>query len=574
MSDYYIAQTGQAALLNSALGSPAVVSTFNNLANWNATPGQSGKICPGDTVHLVGVISTPLIIQLSGSAGNIITILFSPGASMQAPVFSVSTGAISINGKNFITIDGGAVGTIGGYFGNVSLANGFICNTANGTAGVFANSTTSNLIRCSDSSHVTVKNLGLYNNYVRTSTRDSVPAAGSARDYSCMSFYQNSGGGMTNILVTNCLIHDGYAGIYSGYQPASQNFEFSFNTIYNCNWGANCGDSNNLSTLNQFLFHDNWVHDFANWDDSTGAGNFHHDGVYAWGEAQGLLTLYNIYNNYFGPNFGTQPPSGMIFASGGVFNVNAYNNVFICNPIDFCADGLIFFAPYTYTSAVYSAYNNSFIGGASGVGIDVSLASNSAVAWSNGSSYNSGNIVNINATGIWNCILTFTNSILSPALDVVHWATGYLPSTAQTYNLQNNLMTSVATAIALYNVTGINTYNVNYNCAFNLNPAQQYVYSTNTAGVDKNITQWHALGFDVNGPSGNPNLNTSNKLTPNSIAIGSGVNLTGVFITDSLGNMRRSVGNWDLGAYAFLPILPPAPHSTALADLTSTSRRR
>ena len=121
-TNHYVTQAG-AGLQTGTAAAPWSVADLND--EWS-------QVAPGDTVVLMaGNITSQITISASGAAGNPITILFAPGATMSVPAWS-GNGAISIPGLSYIVIDGGATGAIGGYGAN-GTPNGIIENSANGT---------------------------------------------------------------------------------------------------------------------------------------------------------------------------------------------------------------------------------------------------------------------------------------------------------------------------------------------------------------------------------------------------------------------------------------------------------
>ena len=79
--DFYIAQTYQGGNTGADCSDAYAVTFFNTSGNWT-NPKTSGKIGPGDTVHLCGTITSSLNFQNSGSSGSVITLLFESGAIM------------------------------------------------------------------------------------------------------------------------------------------------------------------------------------------------------------------------------------------------------------------------------------------------------------------------------------------------------------------------------------------------------------------------------------------------------------------------------------------------------------
>jgi hypothetical protein len=490
---FYLTQSGTGD--GRSLSAPASVAWFNSPGNWGE---GATRIGPGDTVHLVGTITTPLTVQAGGTAGHAITLLFDRGASMQAPVWPV-TGAINLNGKNHITIDGGATGTIGGPRGHPAGANGFIENTANGTTR--AHRSRSIFIYAPDSSFLTVQNLGLYNLYVRTGMTDEAPGAGAIRDWSAIATFGSSGFARSNVLVRNCLIHDAYSGFYAAYTAGCSNFEYASCTAYNCNWGGNCGDSDRAAALSHLSVHDNYFYDFGNWDDRR--DYFHHNGYFAWAVSGGTLTTVRMYNNVVGPNFsnGGPPASGGLFIEGLVADVAIYNNLFKENPRDHPADGLVFIAPFPNISATYAVLNNTFIGGGAGVAINFGPTKS--------------------------------------------------PVSAQTIVIKNNLILGAGTAIALYKMNANVTAAIDHNLGSHLLSGLGYAFSATNASSFKTFKRWQGLGYDIHGSDRDPGLGADYVPRGASPAVGAGADLSdlGYFTTDIAGAIRPRGAPWDIGAY-------------------------
>ncbi len=371
-STYYVSQAGLASLGSSTQLVPGSVSAFNTAGNWSTISGTAGKISPGDTVNLVGNITTSLTVQGSGSAGNPIIILFSPGATMSVPAWA-ATGAIVVNGRNYITIDGGATGTIGGMNGSPGLVNGIIQNTDNGTN--LGNHIDSVGIWAASCDRLIVKNLAIVNLYVRSRGAEQNGYG------TCVKYFWN-GGAMTfgNSTVTNCIFHDAYIGCSFAYKTAT-NLTCSYCTAYNCNWGGNAADSEAGATLTGLNVHDNRFYNWTNWDDTSVANSFHHNGFFAWAVHGGgsALTTVRYYNNFIGPNYSTvgdatNHSSSGLFIQYSVYDFAAYNNVFIANANDNPSDGFFFVNPNASVTSTYGIYNNTIVGGTKGIGVNFTPA--------------------------------------------------------------------------------------------------------------------------------------------------------------------------------------------------------
>jgi hypothetical protein len=314
--DVYIAQNtqGNGAATNAA--SAQSVSWFNTSANWGS---GSGQISPGDTVHLVGTLTTALTAQSGGAPGSPITILFEPGANLTAPYWSPQ--AISLQSFSYLVVDGGV--------------NGLIQCTANGTA--LANQAPAAGVGA-QGNNITVQNLIITNIYVRTAgAPDDMRTAGVG--------FQNSG--LTNLIVRNCTISWCFVPIWVGWSGTGNgNIQIYSNTLYGFNWGIGAGDQQPHSVLNGLYLHNNVINGMTPWDDPSDLN--HHNGIFTWA-VQGGSTLTNlqVYNNLIGPDFGT--PS---HATAGIY-ISAQNSV-IANP-------LVYNNVLYTVSATYGVPSNGFI---------------------------------------------------------------------------------------------------------------------------------------------------------------------------------------------------------------------
>lgn len=523
-ADFYIAQIAQGAGTGADAADAKAVSFFNTSGNWSSPTKVAGKISPGDTVHLCDTISTALTVQAGGTAGNVITVLFEPGAKMSASTWN-SQPALNIGNNSYLTVDGGATGTIGGYNGNPARANGIIESTANGTG--LANSNDDKGIACIDCSNVTVQGIVFRNLYVHTGGIDD------PNRYGCgVTAHWNGSIGPANITCNNCIFHDMATGMGFGYGPSSTNFTMSNCTAYNCNWGGNAGDDGAPTSLNGLSVHDCYFSNWQNWSAPFGdvEANLHHNGFYAWAESGGSLTGVTYYNNYCGPGYDTQSSSGL-FISGNAGNILIYNNVLVTDSSSGPDDGLIFVWIHNGNQSGVRIYNNTMVGSAGGgCGINV-YAGN------------------------------------GPSLT--------------TYDIKNNLFSGIATGIVrYYNAESLMT--ADYNVGYNLSPNTPYSDSPTDSSMALNFAQWQADGYDARGSSGNPNLNVSYVPQPTSAAIGKGTNLSSYFTTDAAGSSRpQSPAAWDIGAYEFIApqaatptFSPPAGTYTSaqLVTITSTTR--
>jgi hypothetical protein len=310
----YIAQTSQGSNTGANAANAHSADWFNTAGNWGT---GVGKISPGDTVHLCGTFTgtaggNMLRVQADGAANSPVTILFEPGAIMQAPYWlhvnssggMAGAGAIDTRSHNYITIDGGT--------------NGVIRNTDNGSLLAYQKATM--LLFLGSGSHdVTIKNLTLANAFVRP-----LDKSGAALDHDGTTNFEAIHGAATNLTITNNVIHDCGWCVAAG----TDNLTFSFNDMYNIEHGL-------TSAATHLWMHDNSFHDFANWDIADGSN--HHDGFHCFAGDQGNALAVYAYNNKFYGDPG-QFMNQYIFLEGGQSTTkclanggNAYifNNVFI-----------------------------------------------------------------------------------------------------------------------------------------------------------------------------------------------------------------------------------------------------
>jgi hypothetical protein len=357
---FYVAQ----ASLGSASGADAAdarpVTFFNAAANWSSPSKQTGKIGPGDTVILVGTISSQLIIEDSGTAGHPIAIQFSPGSALSTPAGFLN-GAISAVEVSYITIDGNDL-------------SGTIECTDNGSAPTYGHQSGAIGIYCNQCSNWVIENLVVKNMYVRTNSTDlSEGAANSICIYPTCA----SGGPFTNFKITGCVLSNAYQGVMTGYENGTGTLEYSYNTIENCNWGIAFGDNRNGAICSGVLVHDNSISHAANWDDSTGADSYHHNFIYSFDVNGGTMSNYSVYDNVVGPGYGVYSTSA-IFNEGNS-NCLIYNNVCVAGPGDAPDDALVTLQNRNTCAPTYQVFNNSFVGSGTNNGIGIYVNSTSTI---------------------------------------------------------------------------------------------------------------------------------------------------------------------------------------------------
>lgn len=528
--DFYIAQKAAGANTGTNCANAHSVAWFNSAGNWGSAATQ---ISPGTTAHLCGTFTFPagtpgLTVQGSGTAGNPITVYFESGASLQSPYFlnggAGSGGGINVEGKSYITVDGGRpCGWNPSTQSAQGSCNGIIEDTQQGTTLTYAQSTLGVEATCS--SNVIIQNLGILNMYVRTSSTDSRPMA-TDKAFMTSIHWDSVEGGCTT---TNLTIRNNMMSNAGWHMTGKGNNIFIYNNdISYMDHGIASGL--NTQQYSGLYVHDNHFHDMANWDDSTGANANHHDSIHLWGTSGsgGWANTY-IYNNTFNGNAGSTVspsagPNAHIYFEYTVGPHYIFNNIFTTVP------GTSF---------------PSEIGAFSGVGVTV--ANNTMYGYGAEGCKNNGatgfttqadNLLiknNIFADQYWTAVLKPGVTIIPDGLD--------------------------------YNVYG----NTGADCG------QGYTFSIAGVADTNSLATWQShlpagSGQDAHARQGIKSaLNLDSKGSPQtgSLAVGAGTNLTSLctgtlaaLCMDIRGVARPSTGPWDAGAFstaAGSSLIPSAP---------------
>jgi hypothetical protein len=499
MATYHVSQSGAGSANGTSEANAWAVSAFNTAGNWSSTVGTSGKISPGDTVILYGTISSSMTVQGSGASGNRITILFAENAKLSAASWE-SNPASNTSGGALVIHTKSHLNIDGG-------TNGIIECTDNGTNLGVQNS--SKGINGTSVSDTTIRNLTIRNIYVRVVGTD-LAGGGPAIQNTC-----KNGNPITNFIVEDCLIHDAGTGIDTDYAAGCSNYTFRRNTIYNVNWGGRTADRNSSSAIEDVYIYGNRIYNFSNWDgtDTTSRAALHHNGWYCWAESGGSLGSVFFYGNTVGPGWNTQTDDSQataglfISGAGAAGPFYAFNNVFISgdDAHDKPSNGHI----YTWPGASAEAYylNNTSIGKGSGIALSFLAARGT--------------------------------------------------EGSQVLVVKNNLIVG-ATAVAINSEAGV-TATIDRNLLYSPPTNQAYTTSVNSSSNFRTFAQWQALGYDTNGIYGSdPLLTETYRLGASSPAIGEGENLSAYFTTDADGNTRPASGAWDIGAFQYAAISPPA----------------
>lgn len=309
-TNVYITPNGSAQ--GACTTNPQTPAWFNSSANWGSGSSQIG---PGTTVTICGTFSgaagsTEFTFQGSGSNGSPITLSFDTGATLSAPYWSGTSGAINFSGKNWITVDGQNTGTIQ--------------NTANGDG--LANRQASIGIYGFPCNNCAVKNLTIANIYVAIKNYSS-PLGG---PMTAMNAIYLSG---QNWTITGNTIHDCGWCLYNPYQNNDTNTLITGNDIYNWDHAIMFATGGaNSCTAPCLTLAGNRIHDNINFE--TSGCVYHLDGLHTFGVPGSSMDGIYIYNNYFYGSLAGGCSSGFIFIEGGgsstpsnVKNLYMWNNI-------------------------------------------------------------------------------------------------------------------------------------------------------------------------------------------------------------------------------------------------------
>lgn len=330
--DLYVAQVAAGSANGTSASNAYAVTFFNTSSNWGT---GTGKISPGDTVRLVGTISTTLTVQGSGSSGSPITIVFEPGAKLSKPAWGVDTGAaVNANGKHYITLDGGANGII------ECTANGDGLANAIPATGVFIRSCT----------NWEIKKLTIRNIYVHIYNTNNVVPGYSTQ---CIKASNSS-----NLSIHDNNLNNAYVALYAYTESnvALSNLNIFKNSISASSTDiiASLGAPN--SSIDSINIYDNDITMGTNWFDTP--NNNHIDGMHIWTSENGDITNLNIFNNFIHGD-PTTHCTGFIYLENRIVSSRIYNNLFVGNN-NHPAEGYINFN-LSGTANAY-VFNNTIVG--------------------------------------------------------------------------------------------------------------------------------------------------------------------------------------------------------------------
>ena len=490
--DLYVGQADAGLADGTSCANQHSAAWFNTAANWG---GGAGEIDPGDTAHLCGTITSTLTVQASGTAGNAITILFETGAIIQQPACDATNGCLKAEVKSYIIIDGGS--TCGWVAGALVACNGTIQSTLNGTAGAAciggacSSQVSSRLLVVSACTRCEVRNLNLLGNYLHTTVGDVSLADVQATN----AIYANNVVNPTvDLLIHHNIILDCGWCVRIDYGNDTGTL-IHHNDLSRAAHGFVLAGSGTVNATGSKIYNNN-LHDYDNWD--TGVTDAYHlAGIHAYGTATATTTGTQVYNNKFSGNVTTNDLTAHIYMEDHQFSSLVFNNLILAPTTGTASFGFIALGGGTGGTGP-SAYNNTILDNGNGICILVS-----------------------NAAG------------------------------AATITLKNNICVGAKTGVYFYS-TG--TYVMNYNLYTAMVGSNLF---WDGSGYSSTIAAWRtATSQEANSQLvGTGNVNSDGTLTANSLAIDTGVDLSGLSITalnsDYLGNARYAGAAWDTGAIEY-----------------------
>ena len=320
--DLYIAQTNLGSANGTSAANARAYTWFNTSTNWTSVSGVPDRIGPGDTVHIVGVITNPLSIQGSGSPGNPITLKFDQGGKLRHPT-SFGTGMINaLGGLHDFVIEGGNATSVKQSTTQVDIeifANGTsLPNQQDGNRGVFIDGAGSN---------ITVKNLYIWGLYVRDFEHPTDLHA-SANSLTLR--------GQDNLVVENCAFQHAEAGPgITGIGAENTGIVIKDCLVLDTSTAIKLGCSGTAINKDAKII-GNRLDGFDRWGGIAPPNHHHSDGIQtitvgAGQRQDGLIVAYN----HIGPNVGNDGHmNAHIFLEDFVNGAKVYNNFLETAPGD------------------------------------------------------------------------------------------------------------------------------------------------------------------------------------------------------------------------------------------------
>lgn len=302
-------------------------STLGNAASM-LTANTTLSLSPDDVVTLNGTFTSRLSATTSGTSGHPIVYKFSTAAQFSAPTQTNNTAWITLDGHNYITIDGGASGQINRPTDSPLNINGIIQLTSNGTLPANGGSSLycSNVggISCLGCTGITVENLVVSNMYNRQSATE---AEQNGQDG--FGVYGNQ----TGITVSNCIITGCQNCVSLTAIGVASEYIVVNNCLSNFVWGIDVGAGASGQLKDLFMV-SNYICGGDMYESTVDVG-IHRDPIILFGVGQGAAYggFTNVEASY---NFITmgQTPQSTTAGTAGIFcddlnitNMRVFNNV-------------------------------------------------------------------------------------------------------------------------------------------------------------------------------------------------------------------------------------------------------
>jgi hypothetical protein len=510
-SQIYVSQAGAGAQTGADAGDAYSAAWLN---------GNSSTLTPGQTVHLIGPITTPLGLSASGVPGNPITYHFDAGACLSNQTLTANTVFLSVAYCSNVVIDGGGSGSIQLTGNGTVSANGGTCAAGNGgIAGISAYG----------ANNVTIQNLVISNMFNRQTNTEPIIGADDGMGIVC------EGGGVT---VSNCTITGVQEAITLVFlsSPVFSNLTVVNCTLSNYNHAIVLGSGASNPLFDNVILTGNTLQSGDMFETAGGDLGLHRDGIFFFnsGDGTGCISNILITGNFI--KHGLNPQTTTAGTGAMFFNFNEFN----------CAHVRI------YNNVCTLAYPLTWMGGGGtyycavgGIGQDILVANNTFVSWTNGvGGYGSGGDLNIGGTNAF----CYNNLICGGS----EWITAWYYQGGMAFTRPN-------AALAMTGITS--DYNI-YNSSGALGGFVALVFTNNTAifyeDGGNNFNQWTnsynpatGFNFDVHSTTNAVQLAANfAPLSTDTVANGNGTNLTAWGITnDYAGNTRPASGNWTIGAY-------------------------
>jgi hypothetical protein len=303
-------------------GSGSGVNCVNAKAISDLTWGPgAGNIGAGDTAHLCGTITTAIAVGASGSdANNKVTVKLEDNAKMSKDTWGDGGAAITVNGKNWVVIDGGT--------------NGIIESTAVGSAKTYQHNNTGVEIS-GTSSDIEVVNLTIPQLYSR--------ARSNSADFAGSGIKLNQGT-LSNIRIHHNTLSRAEVLIYVMY-GAHNNIRIYNNNLTHGAAGIIVGDPTSNSTIDTVELYNNTINLYDDAADLNCTNTYHNDGIHFWAVASGSsYRNVRIHGNTIGPDMGAcTATTGWIFLEDTRSNILIYNNLLLANDSNQCpTDAMIY----------------------------------------------------------------------------------------------------------------------------------------------------------------------------------------------------------------------------------------